>query len=204
MDATPTRRKCLCSRAWLAGVACMGLVAVAQAGRSGARERLDEESGITVVTESEPIVFARTEARYSRSQRDYVYLGPVEANRQGTRDYYLWVGVGTTIDRGYLAPSEETPATLFVEVRGEVMELTLEPWAEREPSLGSVRLYKTPVHLESRLAARVTLDQLTLLAREPLRSVRVADQQGNTKLYFRWDDHDAWPAFLAEAEGNVP
>ncbi len=188
---------------WLAGLLVLALIGgVRAAGRSGARERLDERSGITVVTDSEPIVFARTESRYSRSQRDYVYLGPVETNRQGTRDYYLWVGVGTTLDRGYLAPTTATPAKLFVEVRGELMELELEPWLDREPSLDRIRLYKTPVQLTSQLAARVTLDQLLLLAGEDLKSLRVADQESNTKVYFRWDDLESWPGFLAAAAGG--
>lgn len=187
---------------WLA-VLALALIGAAQAaGRGAAREHLDETSGITVLTDAAPIVFARTESRYSRSQRDYIYLGPVETNRQGTRDYYLWVGVATTLDRGYLAPATGTPVSLFVQVRGEVMELKLEPWSQREPSLESLRLYKTPVQLKSRLAARVTLDQLTLLAHEPMQSLRVADEKGDTKLYFRWDDLTAWPGFLAAAGGG--
>jgi hypothetical protein len=187
---------------WLTGVACLALMAGSQAAdRNGARERLDEESGITLLTDASPIVFARTESRYSRSQRDYVYLGPVETNRQGTREYYLWVGVGTTIDRGYLAPVTDTPVKLFIEVHGVPMELELQPWADREPSLSRVRLYKTPVQLKSQLAARVTLDQLMLLGAEPMKSLRVADAAGNTREYFRWGDLAVWPGFLAAAAG---
>ena len=190
---------------WLAGAVCSIAVAGSQAAdRGGARERLDEESGITLLTDANPIVFARTESRYSRSERDYVYLGPVEANRQGTREYYLWVGVGTTIDRGYLAPVTETPVKLIVEVHGAPMVLDLAPWAERESSLTRLRLYKTPVKLTSQLAARVTLDQLVLLAGEPMKSVRVVDGARNTREYFRWGDLEVWPGFLATATGTGP
>lgn len=195
------RRQCAYWLASLLAVAAIGATQAAGARRSAARERLDERSGITVLTDAEPIVFARTETRYSRSQRDYIFLGPVETNRRGTRDYYLWVGVGTTLDRGYLAPTTETPATLVLEVRGELMELTLEPWSEREPSLDRMRLYKTSVGLTKQLAARVTLEQLKLIARESLQSVRVADQDGDTKAYFRWEEAPAWPGFLAAAAG---
>jgi len=160
-------------------------------------ERLDEASGITVLAGGEPMVFARTETRYSRSGRDYLYFGPVETNRQGVRDYYLWVGVATTLDRGYLAPPGGEPAKVFVDVAGEPMELVLEPWREREPSLHDARVYGTPVRLGAELAARITLDQLRRLAGEPLQSLRVVDRDGQERAYYRWHEGSDWPAFLA-------
>jgi len=160
-------------------------------------ERLDEASGITVRAGGEPMVFARTETRYSRSARDYLYFGPVETNRQGVREYYLWVGVATTLDRGYLAPPNEQPEKVFVDVAGEPMELALKPWREREPGLHDPRVYGTPVRLGAELAARITLDQLRRLASEPLRSLRVVDHDGNELAYYRWHEGSDWPTFLA-------
>ena len=161
------------------------------------QERLDEASGITVRAGGEPMVFARTETRYSRSGRDYLYFGPVETNRQGAREYYLWVGVGTTLDRGYLAPRSEEPDKVFIDVAGEPMELALRPWRERVPGLRDTRVYGTPVRLGAELAARVTLDQLQKLASEPLDSVRVVGRDGGTRAYYRWHEGSDWPAFLA-------
>jgi len=74
------------------------------AGQSALLETLDERTGMTIVRSREPLVFARTEPRYSRSARDYVYLGPLATNRQGVREHYLWVGIATTLDRGFIAP----------------------------------------------------------------------------------------------------
>ena len=161
------------------------------------RERLDEPSGTTVRAGAEPMVFARTQPQYSRSGRDYLYLGPVETNRQGVREYYVWVGVATTLDRGYLVPPGAEPERVFVEVAGEPMELVLRPWSEREPRLRDARVYGTPVRLGAELAARVTLDQLLKLASEPLQSVRVVDRDGATREYYRWQEGSDWPAFLA-------
>jgi hypothetical protein len=163
------------------------------------RERLDELSGTTVLAGAEPMVFARTQPQYSRSGRDYLYLGPVETNRQGVHEYYVWVGVATTLDRGYLVPLAGEPERLFVDVAGEPMELVLRPWREREPGLRDARVYGTQVRLGAELAARVTLDQLTKLASEPLQSVRVVDRDGATRAYYRWQDGSNWPAFLAAA-----
>ncbi len=82
-------------------IVAAGLAGCAGGGRL---EQLDEQSGATIVRGPAVLVYARTEPRYSRSARDYVYLGPVETNRQGVREYFLWVGVATTIDRGFIAP----------------------------------------------------------------------------------------------------
>ena len=169
-----------------------------------ANERLDRTTGVTLLTADEPMVFARTEGRYSRSARDYVYLGPVETNRQGNRDYYLWVGVGTTLDRGYLAPEGEIPEAIFVDVQGELMEFKLKLWSERSPNLGSTPLYSTAVDAETQLAARVTLHQLALLSAEALESVRVADADGKTRLYRRWQGAESWHGFLQQTLALEP
>jgi hypothetical protein len=166
-------------------------------GASGVHERLDEKSGATVVADERAIVFARTETRYSRSGRDYLYLGPVETNRQGVREYYVWVGVASTLDRGYIAPDGTVPDRLFIDLADGPMELVLLPWREREPTLGEGAVYGTAVRVSEELAARVTLDQLRVLAREPLRSLRTTDREGRERSYSRWDGETGWPTFLA-------
>jgi hypothetical protein len=181
-------------------MAAMAALAACDGGRirDAAAERLDRASGITLRTDSEPLVFARAEVRYSRSTRDYLYLGPVETNRQGIYEYYLWVGVASTLDRGYLAPLADTPGKLFAEVQGEVMEFALEPWAGREPALSGVTLYRTPVPVREQLAARVTLDQLRLLADADLAAVRVNGGNGDARQYVRWDKQ-AWSRFFDDS-----
>jgi hypothetical protein len=184
----------------LAGIASIAILAALAACGSQTRvvrERLDELSGTTVLAGADPMVFARTEPQYSRSGRDYLYLGPVETNRQGSHQYYVWVGVATTLDRGYLVPPAGEPDRVFIDVAGEPMELVLRPWSEREPNLRDARVYRTPVRLGAELAARVTLDQLVKLANEPLQTVRVVDHDGATRAYYRWQEGSDWPAFLA-------
>jgi hypothetical protein len=181
----------------IAPIATLVALAACTSQTRAVHERLDEPSGTTVLAGAEPMVFARTEPQYSRSGRDYVYLGPVQTNRQGVREYYVWVGVATTLDRGYLVPPVDEPERVFIDVAGEPMELALRPWHEREPGLRDARIYATPVRLRAELAARVTLDQLQKLASEPLQAVRVVDHGGATRAYYRWQEGSDWPAFLA-------
>ena len=159
-------------------------------------ERLDEH-GVTISSDAAPLVFARTESRYSRSARDYLYLGPVETNRQGVRDYYLWVGIATTLDRGFIAPTVEIPRMLYLNVQGEPIELPLRPWSEVLRDAGPEPLYETAVDTGTALAARVTLQQLEIFAAEPLASVTTATANGDTREYFRWEQRQGWLDFVA-------
>ncbi|MDH3505942.1 MAG: hypothetical protein OEQ25_02280 [Gammaproteobacteria bacterium] len=162
-----------------------------------APSRLDPRTGVTVSTADDVLVFARTEGRYSRSARDYVYLGPVELNRQGLREYFLWVGVATTLDRGYLAPEIGVPTKLQLMLRGEPMEFSLRPWAEIAPGLNALSSYQTSVELQHELGARVTRDQLRLLETARAESLRVTTGNGGTKLYQAWQNEVHWSEVLA-------
>jgi hypothetical protein len=167
-------------------------------------EQLDERSGITIVRGGEPLVFARTEPRYSRSARDYVYLGPVETNRQGVREYYLWVGIATTLDRGFLAPEAGTPNTLYVEVGGEPMELPLKPWHELVPTGFGKPIYATVVAVHEELAARVTLQQLALIDGAPLARIAVGlAADAAPRPYVRWQDGGGFDDFLEAVASGV-
>ena len=171
----------------------------------GLIERLDEH-GVTITRDAAPLVFARTESRYSRSARDYLYLGPVETNRQGIRDYYLWVGIATTLDRGFIAPTMEIPHMLYLSVHGEPIELALRPWSEVLRDGGLEPPYETAVDTDTALAARVTLQQLELLAAEPLAEVAIATADGDTREYFRWEERQDWLDFIAAlaSRGGAP
>jgi len=167
-------------------------------------EQLDTRSGLTVVRGREPLVFARTEPRYSRSARDYVYLGPVETNRQGVREYYLWVGIATTLDRGFLAPAALAPRTLYVNVGGEPMELPLKPWHELVPIGLAEPVYATAVPVRAELAARVTLQQLILIDAESPASIAVeVAAQTAPRSYVRWADDASFHDFFEGVAGGV-
>lgn len=149
--------------------------------------RLDPLTGMTLTSAGRALVFARTESSYSRSARDYLYVGPVETNRQGRRDYYLWVGVATTLDRGFVAPEAAAPRSLLVNVDGHPMELPLVPWSNADASRGTLDVYAPAVDVGAALAARVTLHQLELMTSAPLESLIVIDESGRAREYRRWD-----------------
>jgi hypothetical protein len=188
-------------RRTLARVAFAAVVALSLAACSGANsvlERLDERTGVVLLRAREPLVFARTEPRYSRSLRDYLYVGPVESNRQGVREYFLWVGIATTLDRGFIAPLAELPSTLYVTIAGEPIVLPLAPWHDLVQTRTTEPVYRTAVPLRAELAARVTLQQLALLDAAQLETVAVDGAARTAVLgYRRWESKAGYGDFLA-------
>ena len=63
--------------------------------------RIDDVTGETIVTLRKPVVLARQVPHLSTKARDYVYLGPVEIDRMGAQEFFLWVGMASTVDPAY-------------------------------------------------------------------------------------------------------
>jgi hypothetical protein len=168
--------------------------------RSGTNSWLDRGTGLTMSIAERVMVFARTEAQYSLSARDYVYLGPVETNRQGLREQYLWVGIATTLDRGFLAPESELPVALIATVRDEPIRFELQPWEDLLPGSSPQAIYATDVALGGQLGARVTLDQIRLLATAQPTAIRVTDPSGRSRIYSLWEPSADWSEFTNGAD----
>lgn len=143
-------------------------------------------------------VFERTEARFSRSTRDYVYLGPVAINRRGSYEFLLWVGVGSTLDRGFLAPQMANPDAISIFIDGEPMYLTLAEWAERAPVLSGELPYDPSVPLTATLAARVTLNQIALIDSQAVDRVLLHTPDGSTREFYPWDAA-SWQTFVSRS-----
>ena len=165
---------------------------------SSLRENFDTDTGTTWFADSAAFTFARTETRYSRSARDYVYLGPVAINRRGTVEYFVWVGIATTLDRGFLAPEGRSPDRLVAYVNDEPLELELIAWTEAMRSMIGSQPYEPAVQLQAQLAARVTLDQLRLLSASSVDSILIGSAELSMQAFFPWRAWTGWPEFLQQ------
>lgn len=179
------------------GIPMLGLAACQSSG--GIVERLDSRSGLTVVTADQLATLARTEARFSRSARDYLYLGPVETNARGTREYFLWIAVASTIDRDYLADSIDVPQILYLSLDGAPVELELHELNEQIPRAAGSSLYEPVIAPTAVFAARVTQDQIGLIARQGVPSARLGRVGESLVQYYAWGDEFDWSGFLGYA-----
>ena len=166
---------------------------------SSMEDRFLEATGSTWRVAGEPMVFERTEARFSRSARDYTYIGPVALNRRGTYDYYLWIGIGSTLDRGFLAPEATEPDSVLLYIDGEPLDLALSKWNQRIPDLADQIPYDPPVTVRSMLAARVTLDQIALLSDRGIDRLLLQTADNDTREFRAWGTPVSWGAFVAQS-----
>lgn len=181
------------------GLIFCSLVLAAGCGSSGGvRERADAATGLTWVAASEPGVYALTDPRYSRAARDYVYIGPVETNAQGMRQYYLWVGVGSTLDRGLLPSTGQNASRITMLIDGEPIVLDLMPWAQLMGGATSIEPYDPPVRPLVEYGSRVTRDLLTRINTHAPAALRLADRAGESRQFFAWSPMPRWAGFAAD------
>lgn len=157
--------------------------------------RLDEATGVTVVSMEVPIVLARP-TRLAVAARDYAYLGPVEINRMGRREYFLWVGLASTVDRPRVSEPPPRAMTLALVVDGLPMIVPLTDWnpdLEAPPYDGT-----TPVYAS--LAGRASFDQIMRIAAAESVVVHIITDSGGSLDYRLWDgDWPDWATFTARS-----
>ena len=173
--------------------ALMALVLSACAASTQATSRLDV-NGLTVVTLDEAIVLARPGRQLAAAAGDYAYLGPVEINRMGKRDYFLWVGLASTIDRSLVGVPAPDVQVLAVVIDGRPMLLPLALWStelDQSP-------YKTLAPLYATFAAHASLDQIRRISNAESVEVHLVSDSGVTRRYQKWQgDWSTWSLLAA-------
>ena len=171
--------------------------------RSGdVSSRLDTDTGVTYVTLARALGFADSQPQLTTSARDYVYLGPVEINRMGARQHFLWVGVATTIDRDLAdATWPGTVAISFV-LDGEPMVLPLQDWVATSRSSTP---YDPPAPLLENLGVAVSVDQIALIARAKTLELRLHLANDRIRRFKPWGgNRRQWQSFLAGKVAQPP
>jgi len=182
--------------------AAIGLALLALAGcasHAPLRSQLDE-TGRTWLSVDAPVALSRAAPRFSRAARDYLYLAPIESDNGGTRRHYLWVGLGTTVDRRWPWAAPPEAQTLLLVLDGTPLTLSLEPW---DVQMGA-GLYRPPAPTYAVRRASVSLDELARIAAAASVEALVVARDGGTLSYELWNGHwSTWGAFVAGASGSA-
>ena len=192
-------------RRWFEGAALLALalalalaVCAGCASRAPLRSQLDE-TGRTWLSADAPVALSRPAPRFSRAARDYLYLAPVEANNGGARRQYLWVALGTTVDRRWPWAAPPEAQTLLLVLDGTPLTLPLEPW---DGQLGQ-GLYRPPAPAYAVRRASVSLDELARIAAARSVEAQVVRADGAADAYELWSGSwSKWSAFVAGAVGE--
>jgi hypothetical protein len=156
-----------------------------------------DERGRTWVSSDAIVTLARAVPRLSNAARDYLYLAPIEINTAGVHRHYLWVGLGSTVDRKWQSTTPATATSVVLAADGLNIALPLAAWdATIAPPLYSTT---APVYQVQRAA--ISLDQLERLARAASVEVQVVAADGSTATYELWKGAWAdWEPFIAKTE----
>ncbi len=157
--------------------------------------RLDS-SGLTVVTLTDAIVFARPDRTLAAGARDYAYIGPIEINRMGDRQYYLWIALASTVDRDLAGLDPMDAVALVLVVDESPMVLPLIEWEttlDAPPYVSTTPIYAT-------LAAHTSLDQINRIASANAVELHLLVGAGDTARYQHWQGE--WATFSRFARSD--
>jgi len=167
---------------------------------------LDKTTAVTVTRMTDPMVFFREQAGLAANVRDYVHVGPVEVNSMGERQYYLWMGVWSTIDRGAAGqdPLRDTYRKVVITANDRPMEFEI--YSEDPDALGtSESLYPRPGPGARNVFSRVTVEELRTMHEADYLYVSLGDSDSETDLYRVWKyDAESLANFIAYVQGGTP
>ena len=151
-------------------------------------ETLYSETGVTVLRFMPPVIFFREISYRAANARDFVYLGPIEVNRMGRFEYFLWLGVWSTLDDFYAEPSRDGFESITLLADGEPMTLEATGWTLEAIGVGDP-VYVAPVGSAADVYYRVTMDQIRLLAES--RDIEIMTSSARVRRYFPWDGYSS-------------
>ncbi|HEY5644275.1 MAG TPA: hypothetical protein VIS31_15510 [Woeseiaceae bacterium] len=186
---------------WLAGLLATALLCACGSTGPLVADRLDELTGVTVTRATKPLVLYRDRSAQAAFARDFVYLGPVEVNNMGRRQYFVWLGIWSTTDSASSAADIGDLDTVVIYADGEPLRLDL---AGLTPdSIGvSEPVYVKPVASSMDAYYRVTTDQIRVIAEA--RDIELMTGAARPQRFLPWDNTstamESLRAFLRRVE----
>ena len=162
-------------------------------------DRLDPLTGVPVTSATKPLVFYRDRSAQAAFAKDYVYLGPIEVNNMGHRNYFVWLGIWGSSDRVDRGSQMNDFESIVVYADGEPLNLEVDGWTPESIGL-SESAYVKPVASATDGYYRVTIDQIRLMAEA--RDLEVRAGSTYPQRYTPWDSASdasaSMQAFLRE------
>ena len=149
-----------------------------------ALERMDPLTGVTVTRAPKPMVMYRDLSGQSAFGREYVYVGPVQVNKMGQRNHFLWLGIWRTADASDPAQTIDDFETIVIYADGEPLSLEAAGWTPGAVGL-SESAYVKPVASAVDGYYAVTIDQMRLIAESNDLELRAGSTQ--PQRYVLWD-----------------
>lgn len=132
--------------------------------------------------------------------RNYMHLGPIQVNRSGDYQYFLWLGVWNNMQTLDAAAHRDGLDSIAIFADGEPLMLEISGWTP--DAIGtSEPVYVKPVATSTDAYYRVTADQIRLIAEAT--DIRLRTSGTRPREFQPWDGQLAvrneFHAFLRQA-----
>ena len=176
-------------------VVVMVLLAGCATSDSRLPSKMDPLTSVTITYSKAPLIFYRDESGRAAYARDVIHVGPLEVNRSGSYEYYLWLGVWHTMQDADAGAPRDGFESIVVFADGEPLPLELAGWTPA--AIGaSEPVYLKPVASAADAYYAVTVDQLRVIAEA--NNLRLQTTGSRQKSYEPWDSQATGKASLTE------
>ncbi|HJS21434.1 MAG TPA: hypothetical protein VJ764_02160 [Steroidobacteraceae bacterium] len=128
------------------------------------RETLDERTGVTVTSMPVALEFYSPQPERGLQAASFAYLAPLEVNRMGKRDTYLWLSVVRGADEGSdSAAGRLAPPDVSIAMDGERLEPAFVSADARELGMGQP-VYERPAEWVGEAYYAITPQQVAQMA----------------------------------------
>lgn len=179
--------------------------ACATTSEPGLREQLDERTGVTVTSLRAPLEFFAAQPQRGLQAASFAYLGPIEINRMGSRETFLWLSVLHGADaRG--RSSEELPSDLPLRITagGTTFAPVYVSAEARRVGLGH-RVYERPARWAEEAFYAITPREIAQIAAASALILEIGAESEAAQRYELWNtDLDGLRAFAERMSAANP
>jgi len=148
------------------------------------RDKLDLSTGVTITYSSVPLIMYREDPAQAAFARNYVHVGPIQVNRSGDYQYFLWLGVWNNMQAVDPTSQRDGLGSIVIFADGEPLSLELSGWTP--DAIGtSEPVYLKPVASSTDAYYRVTADQIRIIAEAA--DIRLRTSGTSPREFEPWD-----------------
>jgi hypothetical protein len=152
------------------------------------REILDPQTSATITYSPTPMLFYRDDPAHAAHAKNFVSLGPLEVDRSGHYQYFLWLGIWNTNHSVNETDGRDGFESIVLFVDGEPLTLEVRGWTPK--AIGaSAPVYQQPVASALDAYYEVTADQVRLIAEAKELSLRTTGFASHS--FELWDEQVA-------------
>lgn len=148
-------------------------------------EKLDPLTSATMTFSSTPMVMYRDDPGHAAQARNFISLGPLEVNRSGNYQYFLWLGIWNTNHTVSIEDHRNGFKSIVLFVDGEPLQLELSGWLP-EAIGASEHVYAKPVASAADAYYQLTADQIRLIAES--NDIQLRTTGFSPRSFEPWDD----------------